>query len=50
VSLHPGVTLDDVVEQTGFPLEAEDPPVTRSPTEQELALIAKLDPAGARNA
>ncbi|HEX6353696.1 CoA-transferase subunit beta [Actinophytocola sp.] len=50
VSLHPGVTLDEVVEQTGFPLHAEDPPVTRSPSEEELALIAKLDPTGARNA
>jgi acyl CoA:acetate/3-ketoacid CoA transferase beta subunit len=50
VSVHPGVTLDEVVEQTGFPLVADDPPVTRSPSEDELALIEKLDPTGARNA
>jgi acyl CoA:acetate/3-ketoacid CoA transferase beta subunit len=50
VSVHPGVTLDEVMEQTGFPLIADDPPETRSPNEGELTLIAKLDPTGARNA
>lgn len=50
VSVHPGVTLDEVVEQTGFPLLTDDPPETRSPNEDELALIEKLDPTGARNA
>jgi acyl CoA:acetate/3-ketoacid CoA transferase beta subunit len=50
VSLHPGVTLDEVVEQTGFPLVADDPPQTRTPNDDELALIAKLDPTGARGA
>lgn len=50
VSVHPGVTLDEVMEQTGFPLLTDDPPETRSPNEDELALIEKLDPTGARNA
>jgi acyl CoA:acetate/3-ketoacid CoA transferase beta subunit len=50
VSTHPGVTVDEVVEQTEFPLLIEDPPETRSPTEEELALITELDPAGARGA
>lgn len=50
VSLHPGVTLDEVVEQTGFPLAVEDPPETRTPTDDDLALLAELDPTGARNA
>jgi hypothetical protein len=50
VSTHPGVTIDDVVEQTGFPLHVEDPPVTRTPTDEELALLAELDPTSARNA
>jgi acyl CoA:acetate/3-ketoacid CoA transferase beta subunit len=50
VSVHPGVTLDEVVEQTGFPLVADDPPETRTPTDEELALLDQLDPAGSRNA
>lgn len=49
VSLHPGVTLDEVVEQTGFPLVAEDPPETRKPTDEELALLSTLDSNGVRN-
>jgi hypothetical protein len=38
------------VEQTGFPLVADDPPETRTPTDEELALLDQLDPAGSRNA
>jgi acyl CoA:acetate/3-ketoacid CoA transferase beta subunit len=49
VSVHPGVTLDEVVEQTGFPLVVEDPPETRTPTDEELALLSTLDPDGVRN-
>lgn len=48
VSLHPGVTLEEVVAQTGFPLVADDPPETRAPTAEELRLIDQLDPAGHR--
>lgn len=45
VSVHPGVTVDEVVEQTGFPLEVADPPPTREPTEGELAILDELAPA-----
>jgi len=45
VSLHPDVTVDEVVAQTGFPLVIEDPPVTREPTAEELAILRELDPA-----
>ncbi|GAB1508929.1 CoA-transferase subunit beta [Actinophytocola sp. KF-1] len=45
VSVHPGVTVDEVVEQTGFPLVVDDPPVTREPADEELAIIRELNPA-----
>ncbi len=45
VSVHPGVTVDEVVEQTGFPLVVDDPPVTREPTAEELEILRELDPA-----
>jgi hypothetical protein len=49
-SLHPGVTLDEVVEATGFPLvAADDVPASRLPTVQELQLVREvLDPLGLR--
>jgi hypothetical protein len=49
-SVHPGVTVDDVVAATGFPLTIPDQvPVTRWPSGDELHLIrTRLDPAGAR--
>lgn len=44
-SLHPGVQLTEVLEQTGFPLVHDDAPkVTPMPTEDQLALIRGLDP------
>jgi glutaconate CoA-transferase, subunit B len=44
-SLHPGVTLAQVVEATGFPLESSaDPPATPPPTELQLSIIRRLDP------
>ncbi len=48
-SVHPGVRVAEVVENTGFPLElARDVPETRAPTEEELELIrTRLDPLGA---
>jgi acyl CoA:acetate/3-ketoacid CoA transferase beta subunit len=51
-SVHPGVTVDDVVENTGFPLVVpDDVPVTRAPTDEDLLLIRDLlDPANLRNA
>ena len=50
-SVHPGVTADDVIAATGFPLAVPDVvPDTRLPTAQELALIrGRLDPAGLRD-
>ena len=50
-SVHPGVTVDQVVEATGCPLHVEgDVPETRSPTLEELILIREvLDPRGLRN-
>jgi acyl CoA:acetate/3-ketoacid CoA transferase beta subunit len=50
-SVHPGVTVDEVVAATGFALHVPDQvPVTRPPTPQELALIReRLDPAGRRD-
>jgi acyl CoA:acetate/3-ketoacid CoA transferase beta subunit len=50
-SVHPGVTVADVVAATGFPLTIPDQvPVTRRPTNDELHLIrTRLDPAGARD-
>lgn len=45
VSLHPGVTLDQVRAATGFPLETADViATTRLPGDDELAIIAELDP------
>jgi hypothetical protein len=48
LSLHPGVSIDDVVENTGFELVIDgDIPQTRLPTTKELELIReKIDPEG----
>ncbi|MCF3123482.1 CoA-transferase [Streptomyces arenae] len=50
VSLHPGVTLDQVREATGFALAVpDDVPFTRDPAEDELRLIRDVvDPRGLR--
>jgi len=49
-SLHPGVTVDQVVEATGFELVIPDEvPETRRPTADELELIGEvIDPDGTR--
>jgi acyl CoA:acetate/3-ketoacid CoA transferase beta subunit len=51
-SVHPGVTVQDVVAATGFELELADPvPETRAPTAEELRLIREvIDPKGLRRA
>jgi hypothetical protein len=51
VSVHPGITVDDVVAATGFELATDgDVPQTRLPTAAELTLIRDvIDPAGLRN-
>jgi acyl CoA:acetate/3-ketoacid CoA transferase beta subunit len=50
-SLHPGVSVDDVVENTGFELVIEgDVPETRLPSADEVQLIReKIDPKGFLN-
>ncbi|MFF4826729.1 CoA-transferase subunit beta [Streptomyces sp. NPDC001312] len=49
-SLHPGVTVEEVAEATGFALSVPDEvPYTREPTAEELRLIREVvDPAGLR--
>ncbi|MCD4525203.1 CoA-transferase subunit beta [Nocardioides sp. cx-173] len=51
LSVHPGVTVDEVRQATGFHLDAvDDVPVTRSPTTEELVLIREvLDPTSLRH-
>ena len=51
VSVHPGVGVDDVVENTAFELAMDgDIPETRMPSEEELHLIRDvLDPDGLIN-
>jgi acyl CoA:acetate/3-ketoacid CoA transferase beta subunit len=49
-SVHPGVTVDEVVAATAFALELPgDVPTSREPTAEELAIIAELDPRGDRS-
>ena len=50
VSLHKGVTPEQVRENTGFPVEIPgNCPVTKPPTTQEVALVKeKIDPMGTR--
>jgi acyl CoA:acetate/3-ketoacid CoA transferase beta subunit len=44
-TLHPGVDADELREKTGFPIDVpDDVEATRAPTEQELQVIAMLDP------
>lgn len=50
-SLHPGVTLDEVKDNTSFELNLpEQVPDTRDPTAEELELIHQLDPENRRSA
>ncbi len=48
VSAHPGVSVADVVAQTGFPLDVDGSCTTRSPSAAELRLLSTLDPSGRR--
>jgi hypothetical protein len=48
-SVHPGVSLEQVREATGFELIIEgDVPETEPPSTEEVGLIRELDPTGAR--
>jgi acyl CoA:acetate/3-ketoacid CoA transferase beta subunit len=50
VSVHPGVTVDDVRAATGFELAiAGDVPISREPNDEEYAAIERLDPRGLRH-
>jgi len=47
--LHPGVSVDEVTAATGFELVVpDDVPTSRTPTEDELTLLDRIDPDGAR--
>jgi acyl CoA:acetate/3-ketoacid CoA transferase beta subunit len=49
-SVHPGVTVDEVVEATGFELAVpEGVDESREPTDAELELLQRLDPDGLRH-
>jgi acyl CoA:acetate/3-ketoacid CoA transferase beta subunit len=50
-SVHPGVTVEQVQAETGFPLAVpDDPPTTREPTDEELKLLREvLDPRALRD-
>ncbi|MCG6894174.1 MAG: CoA-transferase [Desulfobacteraceae bacterium] len=44
-SRHPGVTRKEVIDQTGWPVQIQDPSAfTQAPTEEELATIRRFDP------
>jgi glutaconate CoA-transferase subunit B len=50
VSLHPGVTEQEVREKTGFELAVVDNlGTTPAPTQAQLDVIAELDPLNARS-
>ena len=45
LALHPGVTAEEVQDNTGFELlTAPDLPVTDPPSDDELAVLRHLDP------
>ena len=49
LSVHPGVSVSDVEENTGFELViGPDTPETRLPTDHEMAILDRLDPSGLR--
>jgi acyl CoA:acetate/3-ketoacid CoA transferase beta subunit len=49
VSVHPGVSVDDAIANTGFELLVDDVGETRSPSPEESAAIERLDPTGLRH-
>ena len=50
-SVHPGVSVEEVVAATGFELVVPDSVETsRLPTDVELGLLERIDPAGERYA
>ncbi len=50
LSVHPGVSVDDVVANTGFDLEVpSNVPESRGPTDGEMTAIERIDPRGFRH-
>lgn len=50
VSLHPGITVEQVLDNTGFDLFVpQQVPTTRAPDRDQLALIEQLDPENRRS-
>lgn len=49
VSVHPGVSVEDVQAATGFELTAEDPATTRVPTDAEQQALQTIDPRRLRD-
>jgi glutaconate CoA-transferase subunit B len=48
--LHPGVTVDEVVANTGFEVHVPDTiATTAAPTEEQLAVIRQIDPHNLRS-
>lgn len=48
VSVHPGVTVDQVKGKTGFALQTADAGETSPPTRDEIRLLREIDPLGLR--
>jgi glutaconate CoA-transferase subunit B len=50
VSLHPGVSVEEVIENTGFEVHVPTAiAVTAAPTEEQLAIIRQMDPHNMRS-
>lgn len=50
VFLHPGISAGQVKDNTGFEIHIPDSvPTTAAPTEEQMAIIAQMDPHGQRN-
>jgi glutaconate CoA-transferase subunit B len=50
VSLHPGISVEQVQENTGWEVHVDgDVPTTAEPTEEQLAIIRELDPKDFRS-
>ncbi|MDR3288240.1 MAG: CoA-transferase [Peptococcaceae bacterium] len=47
LSIHPGITAENIIENTGFAVDVKDVPLTTPPSETELKLIREvIDPQG----
>jgi glutaconate CoA-transferase subunit B len=47
ISVHPGITVDEVIENTGFPLIIpKDVGTSPIPTGEQLRILKEIDPAG----